>query len=82
MAIDARYAASASGSSRRKPTDLFGGDLEKFARTETAGYSACHMQAYRPPHWWVCGHDPANRSRNRHRNMRRHVGIKLFTKII
>jgi hypothetical protein len=40
MTIDARYAASASGSSHRKPTDLFGGDLEKIALTETAGYSA------------------------------------------
>jgi hypothetical protein len=40
MTIDARYAASASGSSHRKPTNLFGGDLEKFALTETAGYSA------------------------------------------
>jgi hypothetical protein len=26
--------------SHRKPSDLFGGDLEKFAPTETAGYSA------------------------------------------
>jgi hypothetical protein len=43
--VYARYAASASGSSsHRKPTDVFGGDLEKFALTETAGYSAWSMQ--------------------------------------
>jgi hypothetical protein len=41
MTIDARHAAKASGSSHRKPTDLFGGNLEKFALIETAGYSAC-----------------------------------------
>jgi hypothetical protein len=40
MPIDALYAASTSGSSHRKPTYLFGGDLEKFVLTETAGYSA------------------------------------------
>jgi hypothetical protein len=41
MTIDAMHAASASGSRRRrKPTDLFGGDVEKFALTETGGYSA------------------------------------------
>jgi hypothetical protein len=44
MTMDARYAASASGSSHIKPTDLFGGELEKFALTETAGYSACHIR--------------------------------------
>jgi hypothetical protein len=44
MTIDARYAASAIGSSHRKPTDLFGGDLEKFALTETAGYSAWNIR--------------------------------------
>jgi hypothetical protein len=40
MTIDVRYAASLSGNSHRKPSELFGGDLEKFALTETAGYSA------------------------------------------
>jgi hypothetical protein len=39
MTIDARYAAQWQ-LSHRKPTDLFDGDLEKFDRTETAGYSA------------------------------------------
>jgi hypothetical protein len=34
MTIEARYAASATGSSHRKPTDLSGGDLEKFALTD------------------------------------------------
>jgi hypothetical protein len=48
MTIDARYAASASGSLHRKPTDLFGGELEKFARTETAGYSACSSAEHTP----------------------------------
>jgi hypothetical protein len=43
MTIDARHAASISGSSHRKPSDLFGGGLEKFAPTETAGYSACSL---------------------------------------
>jgi hypothetical protein len=40
MAIDARYATSAIGSSHRKPTDYFGGDQEKFAPTKTAGYTS------------------------------------------
>jgi hypothetical protein len=40
MTIDARYAAATWQLSHRKPTYLFGGDLEKFALTETARYSA------------------------------------------
>jgi hypothetical protein len=31
MTIEAWYASSATGSAHSKPTDLFGGDLEKFA---------------------------------------------------
>jgi hypothetical protein len=42
--IKARYAASASGSSRIEMQAMYSAvNLEKFALTETAGYSACRL---------------------------------------
>jgi hypothetical protein len=52
------YAASASGSLHRKLTNLFGGDLTKFAPTETPGirHGLFHIQikiSSAPTIYWV-----------------------------